>query len=474
MRKILVALYILVMGFSADLSAYRVNPNIKPDPIEEVAKVATPAAVFITAEVQPQGFGYSTQEDPYEMFNDELFHRFFGGRPNRQPRRGMPAQVSQGSGFLVSADGYIMTNYHVVRNGKNIKVFLHNSIKHRELSAELIGGDPQTDVAVLKISHPNNEDFPYLRFANSNDVKVGQQAIAIGSPFQLEATVTSGIISAKGRQDLQISDLEDFIQTDAAINPGNSGGPLLNIHAEVVGINTAIVAPNGGYVGIGFAVPSNIANSIRDQLVSNGKVSRGFLGVHLQPIDSDLAEAFKLPNNDGALVAEVLEGSPAEAGGLKQGDVIVMVNGQPVRTPSSLRREIMLNKPGTKLRMKIIRNGKPQTLTVTVGSHEDVHGSGVTVSGELGLTVDNLTPDNIARYHLSEGDTGVVITDVNKNSIAGRMGIRPGFLIMAVNHQKVTNVKEFNQALSDRERGKPVLLLIRSGDTVRFFTFPLK
>lgn len=436
-----------------------------------VAKEASPAVVYITAEIQPQyGFGY---DDQYDMFGDEFFRRFFGGPPGGgRQRRQMPSQMSLGSGFLISADGYIVTNYHVVKNGTNIKVHLHSSHKQRELNATLIGGDPQADVALLKVENSNGMQFPYLKFADSNAVEVGEWVIAIGSPLQLESTVTVGVISAKGRQDLQLTDLEDFIQTDAAINPGNSGGPLLNLDCEVVGINTAIINPQAGYVGIGFAVPSNMAVSIKDQLMSDGKITRGFIGVSLQPIDSELQEAFQLDSKEGALVADVLEGSPAAKGGLKQGDVITEVNGRKVTSVSSFQREIMLSKPGTKVKLVIQRQGKTKTLSVVVGTHKDVMGDSTAVSEELGLSVDNLTPDNIARFHLSEGDQGVVITAIKQGSIAARIGLRPGYLVIAVNHEKISNVQEFNDAL--KKSGDRVLLLVRSGDVVRFFTVKVK
>jgi len=436
-----------------------------------VAKEASPAVVYITAEIQ-SNYGLGYQDEQYDIFGDEFFRRFFGGPPGGgRHRRQPPSQMSLGSGFILSPDGYVMTNYHVIRNGTNIKVHLHSSHRQKEMSATLIGGDPQADIALLKIDDPKMQ-LPYLRFADSNAVEVGEWAIAIGSPLQLESTVTVGVISAKGRQDLQLTDLEDFIQTDAAINPGNSGGPLLNLDGDVVGINTAIINPQAGYVGIGFAVPSNMAASIKDQLINDGKITRGFIGVSLQPIDPELQDAFKLDSQEGALVADVLPNSPAEKGGLKQGDVITGVNGRHITSISSLQREIMLAKPGSKLKLEVQRQGKPKTVYVVVGTHKDVMGDTTAVSEELGLSVDNLTPDNIARFHLSEGDQGVVITNIKQGSIASRIGLRPGYLIIAVNHEKISNVTEFNQAL--KKSNDRVLLLVRSGEVVRFFTVKVK
>lgn len=436
-------------------------------PFIEAAKKSTPAVVYIQAE----GVIDSNQQDPFDFFNDDFFNRFFGAPPNR--RRAPQAQMSQGSGFLVSADGHILTNYHVVRGAKKITVLLHNGMR-REMSASFIGGDDKTDVALIKIDESIEGGFPYLEMGNSDAVEVGEWVLAVGNPFQLEATVTAGIISAKGRQNLQITDIEDFLQTDAAINPGNSGGPLIDLDGNVIGMNTAIVSRSGGYMGIGFAIPSNLLMNIKEQLIDKGTVSRGFLGVSLQPIDQDLAEAFNLKQTEGALIVDVVQGSPAENAGLKQGDIITQINGHEVKTPSSLRNQIVMLKPNTKVHLTINRNGKILTVPVTLGTYgQSIYSSSSTSSHLLGVTVDNLTHENISQFGLQPTDKGVVITEVQQGSPAARLGFRPGFIIMAVNHQEVNNVQDFNEVLDQVKPNDRILLLVRQGSMVRFYSLRL-
>jgi serine protease Do len=309
-----------------------------------VAKKAMPAVVFIkvqsTNEEQAnpfQGFG----GDP---FGDDLFQKFFGIPQQQQPKQ----QLSQGSGFLVSPDGYVMTNAHVIKGADKIAVVLNDG---RELDATLVGSDPHTDIALVKIDGKN---LPYVNLGDSDAMDIGEWVVAIGSPFQLEATLTVGVISAKGRQNLKITDLEDFIQTDAAINPGNSGGPLLNLNSEVIGINTAIVSRSGGYMGIGFAIPSNMAKNIMTQIINNGVVTRGFLGVCLQPVDKDIADAFGLDKAEGALISDISKDSPADKAGLKQGDIILEYNGTTIKSLGGFRNDISLMSPGSVVKSQSI------------------------------------------------------------------------------------------------------------------------
>ena len=439
-----------------------------------IAKDATPAVVFIKVENQPvDRFGRPYNSNPQnEMFSDEFFQRFFGGTPHGRGQQPPQPQLSQGSGFFVSEDGYVMTNYHVIRNAKNITVYLNNG-SDRELKAKLVGGDPQTDVAILKVDNPENRKFSYLDFGNSDQVEVGEWAIAIGNPFQLEATVTVGVVSAKGRQGLQISDLEDFLQTDAAINPGNSGGPLLDLDGKVIGINTAIVAPAGGYVGIGFAVPSRIAINIKEQVISDGKITRGFLGVTTQDVDKDLAESFGLSSPEGVLVTDVVKESPADKAGIQQGDIILKVNKTHIRSIKQLQNDIMLLKPGKKIKVTLNRNGKIIQVPVTIGNHSDLFPNNSVKSDKIGFSVDNITPDNIAQYHLDKEETGVVIVDVVQNSLAFRAGLKPGFVIMAVNHKKITNVKDYNEAMKSPDGQNRLLLLVKQGKLMRFYAIKL-
>ncbi|MBI3212138.1 MAG: Do family serine endopeptidase [Simkania negevensis] len=437
-------------------------------PFINVAKSATPAVVFIKAETGPE---YATPSNPYDdFFNDDFFNHFFGPRKRRAPQ----PQLSQGSGFILSNDGYVMTNFHVVKGAKKISLILHDG-GQREVSASFIGGDEQTDVAILKIDESFGKNFPFLKLGNSDDVEVGEWVIAIGSPFQLEATVTSGIISAKARNNLKITDWDDFLQTDAPINPGNSGGPLLNLDGEVVGMNTAIVSRSGGYMGIGFAIPSSILHHVKEQLIATGSVSRGFLGITMQPLTPDLAEAFGMAKGEGALVADVVEGSPADNAGVKQGDIITKVNDKEIKGPNDLRSAMFLMQPNSEVKLTINRAGKTIVIPVVLGSlGENSKVSNATPAKLLGLSVDNLTPDMIKQYHLDPADQGVVIVEIETGSPAARAGLRPGVVIFNLNHQKITNVEDFKKALKTIGKQKQVLVGARQGKMTQFFSLKVE
>jgi serine protease Do len=430
-----------------------------------VAKKATPAVVYIRAE---GGSDQDELDNPFQgpaesnPFNDEFFQRFFGAPYRKAPKQ----TISQGSGFFVTADGYLLTNAHVVKGADKITVVLNGG---QEKPAQVVGYDTSTDVAVMKVE---GKDFPFVNLADSEEVEVGEWAIAIGSPFQLQATVTVGVISAKGRQNLRITDFEDFIQTDAAINPGNSGGPLLNLEGDVVGINTAIVSKTGSYIGIGFAVPSNMAKYIMRQIIDNGSVTRGYLGIVLQPIDQDMADAFGLERPEGALVAEVVKGSPSDKAGLKQGDIIVAYNNRPIKSVGSFRNEISMTKPGTKIDLKVNRNGKTLAVPVTLGSM----GSEVDASGfvqKLGMELEPLTPDMAKQLGYTQVEEGLVITKIKPGSTAALAGMRPGFLILAVNHKKVTTIEELQQALEETKKNR-VLILAKQGNVTRFYSLKVQ
>lgn len=432
-----------------------------------VAKKAIPAVVFIKVQGgtdQEEG-GLDNYQNPYDFFGDDFFNRFFGVQPKgRAPKQ---PQLSQGSGFIVSPDGYIMTNAHVIKGAEKMTVVLNNG---KEMNGTLVGMDSHTDIAIIKI---DGKDLPYIKLGDSEAMEIGEWVVAIGSPFQLEASLTVGVISAKGRQNLKITDLEDFIQTDAAINPGNSGGPLLNLESEVIGINTAIVSRTGGYMGIGFAVPSNMAKNIMAQIIDKGSVTRGFLGVSLQPVDKDIADAFNLEKPEGALVAEVVKDSPAEKAGLQQGDIIVEYNNNCVKSLGSFRNEISLMNPGSKVTLKVNRKGKIVTIAVTLGSASDSFASDGFIQ-KMGFEVDSLTPDLAKQLGYTKGEEGVVITKIKPGSPAAAAGMRPGFLIMAINHKKVANVDEFNEAIKDAESKKRVLILARQGNMTRFYSLKIE
>jgi len=428
-----------------------------------VAKTSMPAVVFIKVQsnMDDQQNPFQSPSDPYES---DALRRFFGAPQQPEAKQ----QLSQGSGFIVSADGYVMTNAHVIRGADKITVVLHDG---REVDGTVVGADAHTDIAIVKIE---GSGFPFINLGDSEKMEIGEWVVAIGSPFQLESTLTVGVISAKGRQNLRITDLEDFIQTDAAINPGNSGGPLLNLDSEVIGINTAIVSRSGGYMGIGFAVPSNLAKNIMAQIINNGIVTRGFLGVSLQPVDKDIAEAFNLDKAEGALVSDIAKGSPSDKAGLKQGDIILEYNGIPVKSLGGFRNDVSLMTPGTVVKLKVNRKGKMLTISVTLGSSSDSLSTTGGIAQKLGIEVDSLTPEIAGQLGYPKTEQGVVITKVKPGSVASTAGMRPGFLILAINHKQVASVKDFNEAMAEVGNNNRVLILAKQGSTTRFYSIKLE
>ncbi len=447
-----------------------------------VGRAVSPSVVLI----QVEGQGSAAEQSPLTMpfgdenpFGDEFFRRFFGDRFPGLPPRGQspdvpreePRAMGQGSGFvfaaingLLSDKTYIMTNNHVVEGAKRIRVTFQDG---REFDAEVTGRDPQSDVAVVEIK---TGGLPALTLADSAALEVGEWVVAIGNPFGLSHTLTVGVVSATGRTSLGINDYEDFIQTDAAINPGNSGGPLVNLDGAVVGMNTAIFSRSGGYMGVGFAIPINLANAIANQLIDRGEVTRGYLGIVIQPLTADLAESFGVQQGEGILIAQVSEDSPAAKAGLRQGDVIVAYRGEPVSDVGNFRNRVSLTAPGSSEELTIVRDGKRQTITITIGTlspDAQASTSATQSSDELGLTVQNLTPQLAEQFGAQPGE-GVLVTDVTQGSIAARAGIEPGTLIVQVNRQRINNVGEFQQAIkAGRDSGR-VLLLLRKDDMQRF------
>jgi serine protease Do len=432
---------------------------------ESVAEKAIPAVVSIQVKAQPTQTKSLFDYDPSP--EEEFFGRFFGiPRRDTQPK---DIQVSQASGFLISPDGYILTNNHVVNEGVTITVKLNDG---REFSGKVIGTDESTDIALLKIE---GSDLPYLKLGNSDALKIGQWVVAIGNPLGLQASLTVGVVSAKGRSNLDIARIEDFIQTDAAINRGNSGGPLLNLNAEVVGMNTAIATnlASGGYMGIGFAIPSNMASHVMEQLKNDGSVSRGYLGVMLQPIDSELAKAFDLPKVSGALVAEILKDSPAEKAGLKQGDIILSYNGTVVENVGGLRNFIALQSPGTKIKLSIIRDKKPLEIEFAVAEMQKPGATkGNLNSDALGLEVQTLTKELAANLRRPD-DEGVLVIQVKPGTPAAMVGLKKGALIVSVNNKKVITSEAFLKEVSETPKGKPVVFLVKQGETMRFISIAL-
>jgi len=429
-----------------------------------VAKKVSPAVVFIQVEkedAEPSPFA-----SPFEGPGDEFLRRFFGEPPQlRQPRRAPQKhrEVGQGSGFIISPDGYILTNNHVVDDADKVRVKMQDG---REYTAKTVGTDPPSDLAVIKI---DESDLPFLRLGDSDQLEVGDWVLAVGNPFGLSHTLTAGIVSAKGRNGIGLSDYENFIQTDAAINPGNSGGPLVNLDGEVVGINTAIFSRSGGYMGIGFAIPVNMAKQIRDQLIAHGEVTRGQLGVYIQDLTRELADSFGLENVQGALVAQVMEDSPAEKAGLKRGDVIQRLDDQAVGKVADLRNRIAMTPPGTKVRLTVLRDGKPRQLTVTIGKLDSEKGSAAAAEGEvprLGLSLQALTPELAERLGY-QGEKGVLVGAVEPGSLAGQAGIERGDLIQEIDRQAVASPEQARKILG-QAKAQSHLLLIRHGEATRY------
>jgi serine protease Do len=430
----------------------------------QVADKAIPAVVFIQADVQVDS-DESFHSDP---FADDFFNRFFGAQPKQKqlPYNQPLVQRAQGSGFLFTDDGYILTNLHVVKNATKIVVDL-NDDKHSSYTAEFIGGDPQTDVAVIKIQDANRT-FPHLEFQDAKKIDVGEWVVAVGNPFNLHASVTVGVISAKGRSNLEILDLEDYLQTDAAIYPGNSGGPLLDLDGKVVGMNTAILTQRGNFLGIGFAIPSNIASSIASQIMEKGKVTRGFIGVYLQDVDAKMAEALNLDRPYGAIVTSVTDDSPAAKAGLKQGDVILEVNGTLVKDRDSVRKTIQLLPAGSVVSFKINRMGKVMSVKVAVGYDQKEAAQMGAVAQKLGLFVETLSPELAAKYGYKSDETGAIVTDVKKGSVASLGKIKPGMLIKNINHQPITSAEDFNAAL-DKTGGRNVFMFVTDANSKGMF-----
>jgi len=481
--NIFLSLLLVVFAFASCSAQSKVmtltaNDPARPAPVAEdvhgiqgsyadlVTRVA-PAVVTIRSTERSR----SAQQFPFT--DDPNFRDFFG---DRMPQLQQPPQRVQGvgSGVIVNPDGYILTNHHVVDGAIEIKVELTDN---RTYTAKLVGSDPPSDLAVLKI---DAKDLPTLPLGNSDKVRVGDFVLAVGNPLGIGQTVTSGIVSAKGRATgLSDGSFEDFLQTDAAINRGNSGGALVNTSGELIGINSQILSPSGGSIGIGFAIPSNMAKAVMDQLLKTGKVRRGMLGVTIQSVDADLASSLSLPAARGAIVTTVAAGGPAEKAGLKRGDVITAINKQPVIDNNSLRNLVASLPPGSNVDVTAQRNGHDQDFQVALAelpdrerpaSEEDTSSTtGDTGNTKFGLTVQPLTAETASRYGLDADDQGLLVTRVDPASSAADAGVRPGDLIEEVNRLPVKTVAEFSGAV--RQSGaKPTLVLLKRRNNVIYLT----
>jgi serine protease Do len=436
----------------------------------DVAKKAVPSVVSIAMEktvVAPQ--------NPFEFFfgpggfGDEDGMPGGGGL-SPQPRRRKESGL--GSGFITDAKGYILTNNHVVEGAQKLTVQLSDE---REFEAEVVGTDKPSDLAVVRFKGEAPKDLVPLKLGDSDKLQIGEWVVAVGAPFGLYETVTTGIISAKGRQNTGITTYGNFLQTDAAINPGNSGGPLVNLDGDVVGINTAIYSQSGGYQGIGFAIPVNLAKNIMESLIKNGKVTRGWLGVSIQPVSREMADALGLKTGKGALIGDVLPGGPAEAAGLKRGDVILKLQGQDIRDANDLMNRIALIPPGTSVELTVFRDGKESVRKARIGKREEEKlaregGAGPEGGGDvagLGMEAADLSDDLRQRLKLGRDvKSGAVVVAVDPEGSAAQAGLREGDVIQEANRKKVESAKDLQDAVSKAGKGKNVLMLVnRRGST---------
>ena len=430
----------------------------------EVAKKVQPAVVNVTTEK-------TITMKPWERFGDDFFkgspfEDFFRGfgSPRERGKEYRQKQRSGGSGVIVDKEGYILTNNHVVEGADKVKVRLNDG---REFTATMKGQDPRTDLAVL---HIKAKDLPAAILGDSDKLEVGEWAIAIGSPFGLEHTVTVGVISAKGRSGLGTGTYEDFIQTDASINPGNSGGPLINIDGEVIGINAMIIQPG---TGIGFAIPINMAKQILNDLIKQGKVVRPWLGISVQDLTPEMMEYFKVKEKEGVLVGQVYPGTGAEKAGLASGDIIKSVDDKVIKNVNELVKEIQKKKVGQKVKLNIIRDGKAMTIEVTTASMPDKPelAKEKEVEEKLGARVQELTPQLALRYRISVIKRGVVVTGVEEGSLADEIGLEEGDVILEINRKKIETIKDFEKAVKDANIDKGILFHLHRKGSSFYLTY---
>jgi len=453
-------------NFSSSPSILHASPTPQAKPDLDFVKVADkvgPAVVQITAERVEKRKLYSSRDEwPF----DDFWDRFFGMPRGREREYRSEAR---GAGFFISTDGYILTNNHLVDNAVKVTIF---SLQDKEYKAKIIGTDPRTDIALLKVDDKN---LPFADLADSSLLRVGEWVLAIGNPWGLEHTVTAGIVSAKGRQlggSLNVPEYQDYIQTDAAINQGNSGGPLVNLKGEVVGINSIILAPTGGNIGIGFAIPSNLARKIIKQLKEKGKVVRGYLGVRTGSVTEEEKEVLKLKTKKGALVGEVSPGTPADKAGIKPYDVIVEVNGQPVETSNDLKFKIAEIEPGKKINIKVIREGKEKVLSAKLVELDSEREQKTSADSgkDLGFSYTTMT-SRLARRLGLQTQEGVLITDVTRYSEAGRKDLQARDIILEANRIIVNAEKDLDNILKKLDSGDILMLKIRreaNRETIEF------
>ncbi len=437
---------------------------------KEAARNVAPSVVHIMATGRADVAGLAGDRGPGVPFGNDLFKRFFD---QLQPRREVwpprpsasngPRQSGQGTGFVVRADGYIVTNNHVVARAEQLTVRFNDG---REYEASIVGTDPDTDLAVIKVDVTGLDP---VEFGKSRELEVGEWVIAVGSPFGLEQTVTAGIVSATGRSGMGLATFENFIQTDAAINPGNSGGPLVNLRGEVVGVNTAITTRSGGSMGIGFAIPSRMVRAVMDGIITNGRVSRGWLGVQIQTLTAKLARSFGAPATVGVLIADVIADGPSHQAGIEAGDIVTVADGRPIEKPGDLLNAIAESAPGSTIEIEVFRDGTRRSFEVTLGTRP-APGDAIaaaTPAADLGLTVERLTPGIAGELGVEPG-RGVVVSTVQRGGIADASGVRRGDVVIKVGPTEVFDPDAFRATLAREDVTAGVRLLLQRGTAKHF------
>ncbi len=490
----LIAAGVIVSGVPQGIAAAMAAPVTVQAPqvpsFADVVSAVTPAVVSVRVQTNVEetaddgnGFSFNFGGEGFDQLPDDhplkRFFKEFGGpgfdgdgrrNPHKMPHgKGHLRPTAQGSGFFISADGYLVTNNHVVSDGEAFTVVLNDGT---ELDAKLVGKDSRTDLAVLKVDEPKRT-FTYVKFADDSKVRVGDWVVAVGNPFGLGGTVTSGIISARGR-DIGSGPYDDYLQVDAAVNKGNSGGPTFNLSGEVVGINTAIFSPSGGNVGIAFAIPSTVAEGVVNDLIKNGSVSRGWLGVQIQPVTKDIADSLGLSEASGALVVAPQEGSPGQKAGMKKGDVVTAVNGEPIKDARDLAKRIAAFRPGTKAEVTIWRDGKSQVLSLELGSlpadQQQAKADDQNSEQETQPSTDKALAGLGLSVSPADGGNGVTVTQVDPDSDAADKGLKQGETITSVNNQEVKSAEDIEKVIDKaRNQGRPkALFQVESQQGTRF------
>lgn len=468
-------------------------PQGAPLSFADLIEQVEPAVVSVNVVTEREVGQLADMEQFFEQFRgmpglDEFLEERRRENEERDEPRTQEGR-SLGSGFFISQDGYIVTNNHVVEGAREIEVVLKDGT---ELEAELVGTDPQTDLAVLRVKKKGS--YPFVHFGSAETMRKGDWVIALGNPFGLGGTATAGILSADGREIGPESPYTDFLQIDASINRGNSGGPTFDLNGNVIGVNTAIFSPTGGSVGIGFAIPAELAEEVTQAIIRDGKVSRGWLGVSIQDLTEDMAEAQGLEDSEGAIIADVTLGSPADKGGLERGDIILSVNGQKVTDATSTTRVVGKLIANTANEFGIIRGGKYRTIEVTVGERPSDPYASMTPSApsssdaeenevdngtevaRVGATFEQMDDELRTRLGLRSGENGLLVTEVERDGVMAEAGIQPGMVILEVNNQPATSVDAFKRAIADAERDNrsKVLIAVRIGQVTNYRTIDLE